>query len=533
MRYQLRTRARLWELLAIGLGLLVAGVSIVSVVVYFAIGYINVGLMVGQPELVLTLAHLAAAAMVLVFGIAFVMGSMYFSDDAAMLLSWPLRPRQIVSAKVATVLVNEYITMGVILIPVYVVYALNVPVSPWYIPAAILTFLFTPMIPLMLATLLTMLLMRVTGGRKRRDLFTIVGGILGIAVALGVQYFLQAQFPEGAGEMELAQMLFEQVHGLSQVVAAGYPPSLWGMESLAAAGTAAGWLALLKLIGAGVVLFSVMLVVGERVFTRSLQEGREGRRQRAAASEAQWKDGNAVDAVARAERKLFMRTPIYVLNGFAGLLLIPFLLVLPMSGDGESLRVVLQELTPVPAVGALILAAWFAGATAISSMAPTAFSREGYRLWILKSLPISGREFFLGKLKGDLTMILLGSIPGAVVLIYLLKLPVVAIATGLVLGSVIATLIAMLSLAVDMVRPMLGWTDPTRAMKSNLNVLIAMLLTVVIGVVAFVTGRLLLMWGADYTVLLGIALVVALAVTAGVWKLISPRLDQWLWRMGD
>ena len=121
------------------------------------------------------MAHLAAAIMVFVFGIAFVMSSMYFANDIPMLMSMPLRPRQIVSAKVATVLVNEYLTMAVILIPVYAVYAVHVPVSPWYYPTAVLTFLLTPIIPLLVATLVTMVLMRAVGGARRRDLLTMVG----------------------------------------------------------------------------------------------------------------------------------------------------------------------------------------------------------------------------------------------------------------------------------------------------------------------------------------------------------------------
>lgn len=531
LRDQIRTRRRLWELGAVALGLLVGGGSIVFMVVAFARSFIDAGLAMGQPEIVLTLAHLGAAVIVFTFGLAFVMGAMYFAGDTAMLLAWPLRPVQIVSAKFVTVLINEYLTMAVLLVPVYVLYAIKVPVSGWYIPAAILTFIFTPMLPLALATLVTMVLMRVVGGSRKRDFFTMVGGIAGIAIALSLQYFLQGNFPDGATEAEIAQALFARAHGISEVLSAGYPPGFWGMQSMAAAGSAAGWLALLKLAAAGILLFVALLVVGERVFIRSLQAGgesavREGKR------DVDWSAGSAVNAVARVERKLFMRTPIYVLNGFAGFIIVPVLLLLPL-GDSESIRALLQQSGLSVTAGALIVAAWFAAGTGLSVIAPTAFSREGDRLWIVKTLPIPGRTLFVGKLKGDYMMNVLGALPGALVLSYLLGLPLVASLVGIAFGLSLALLVCLICMIIDMNNPKLNWTDPTRAVKSNANVLLSMLATVVLIGGPTLLGFWLARRGVSVNLLTAAAIVVSILANLGLWQFAAAKADDWLARMGD
>lgn len=531
LRHQVRSRERLWELVLVALGLLVGGGSIVFLVALMASNLIQTGLMVGQPELVLTMAHVAAAVMVFVFGIAFVMSSMYFANDIPTLMSWPLRPRQIVSAKVTTVLVNEYLTMAVILLPVYVVYARNVPVSPWYYPTAIITFLLAPIIPLLVATLVTMLLMRAVGGSRRRDLLTMVGSVLAIVVYLAIQWALQSS---DVTEAKLAEILFERLHGLSEVVAASYPPALWGMQSLALAGTGTGWWALVKLLAVSAVLFVALLAIGERIFIRAVQEGGESVKRRQRQGDLALREGSAIDAIARMERRLILRTPVYAMNGLVGFVIFPVLLFLPAYSDMEALDQLLSMGGLDPMIGAIILGAWFALATATSPVLPTAFSREGsHYLWILKTQPLSGRDFFLGKLKGGLTMMLIGSLPGALVLVYLLKLGPVSILLGLLLGVLLSTLISVLGLGVDMMRPMLNWTDPARAMKSNLNVLVLFVILVAIGLVGFFGGRFLVGLGASLTTLVMAAIAAVSLILLILWLIWSPRFDAWLARMGD
>lgn len=531
LKHQVRSRERVWEPLLILFGLLVGGSSIVFLVVFFAGNLIQTGLMLGQPELVLTMAHIAAAVMVFVFGIAFVMSTMYFANDIPMLMSWPLRPRQIVSAKVATVLINEYLTMAVILIPVYAVYAYYVPVSPWYYPTAIITFLLAPIIPLLVATLFTMVLMRAVGGTRRRDLLTMAGSLLAVVFYLAFQWVLQSS---DMTEAQLAEVLFERLHGVSELMAVGYPPGLWGMQSLAMAGMGSGWWALIKLIGVSVLLFIGLLAIGERIFIRAVQEGGETAKRRQRQGGLSLREGSAIDAVARVERRLILRTPVYAMNGLIGFIIFPVLLFLPMYSDLEALDQLLSLGVLDPMVGALILAAWFALATATSSVLPTAFSREGAQhLWILKSQPLSGRDFFLGKLKGGLTMMLIGSLPGAAILIYLLKLGPVSILLGFLLGGLLSTLISVLGLGVDMMRPMLNWTDPARAMKSNLNVLILFILLAVIALIGFFGIRLLLRMNASLTTMVVGAIAAVSVVLIVLWQAWSPRFESWLARMGD
>lgn len=148
LRHQIRRRHRVWEPILVGVSILVGVGGIAWLAASFATVIVEAGAQLGQPELALTFAHLIAAMVVFFFGVAFVMSSFYFSDDAALLMSWPLRPRQIVAAKFVTILVSEYLTIALILGPVYFVYARDVPVSGWFYLIAPVVFLLTPVAPL-------------------------------------------------------------------------------------------------------------------------------------------------------------------------------------------------------------------------------------------------------------------------------------------------------------------------------------------------------------------------------------------------
>lgn len=554
LRRRFKTKVRRWEIIGAGIALVWGGGFVMYFFGMIANQLLEGALAFGQPEMVLTFAHLAASIMAFILGLVFCLGTFFFSRDTNLLLSWPLRPRQIISAKFATVLVNEYISLLVILLPVYVLYGVKVPTGPWFIPAATAAFVLTPIIPVALASMLVFLLMRFVGGARQRDLLTVVGGLLGLVIAFGLQYVVQSEFIGGGDNPEAMLSLFQSAHGLSEMVASGYPPGLWTMQfvvgaggvagsgagvgigagagTVAAADVAAGLVALAKLLlFTGAAVFA-MTAVGERVFVRAVQTGQEHQRRRRKAA-ASWESGSVVSALARTERRLFVRTPVFLLNGAAGFIVMPAIIVLPQIVGRQNITQTLGQVSFDITFGAFIIAGWLALASSVSAIASTAFSREGSRLWIVKSLPVSAQQLFLGKLLAVMQITLVGSLPGTAALLYALPLTLPAVAGGIALGVVFATLISAISLAVDMYRPLLDWTDPGRAMKSNMNSLFAVIAAALLAALVALVTILFRRWHFGSGALIASLTVLGALGLIGFWRWLSPRLDERLWRMGE
>jgi len=168
---------------------------------------VKAGFMVGQPELVLVVALLSAQLLGLVTGIFTLMSTFYYSKDLPMLITMPFKPWQIIATK----LLVTQITIYTLLIPLLVagigLYAYYVQVGAMYwIVAAIVT-LTSPLLPLSIAAVIVVILMRFVNLTKNRTIFTVLGSLFGAAIGIGIQVFSQrfhhgqcTRDPFGAGK---------------------------------------------------------------------------------------------------------------------------------------------------------------------------------------------------------------------------------------------------------------------------------------------------------------------------------------------
>mgnify|MGYP000870023652 FL=1 len=78
-----------------------------------------------QEPVLLTMAVLGGQLMVLLFGLFYLLSTFYFSGDLKLLLPLPLRPRDIIGAKMAVVLASEYLTLLPFIAPIFIVYGIR------------------------------------------------------------------------------------------------------------------------------------------------------------------------------------------------------------------------------------------------------------------------------------------------------------------------------------------------------------------------------------------------------------------------
>jgi ABC-2 type transport system permease protein len=102
--------------------------------------------------------------------------------------------------------------------------------------------------------------------------------------------------------------------------------------------------------------------------------------------------------------------------------------------------------------------------------------------WVYKVIPVSFRRQVIGKIMFALAFQFASMLPLVVVMQLILRLDLAALAAGVLIGVAGSTWASLTSLYVDMMRPYLTWDNPQRAMKSNLNALIAMAAVTVVAV---------------------------------------------------
>ena len=437
----------------------------------------------GQEKALLTLAVLAGQLMILVFGLFYLIATFYFSRDLEYLIALPLKPSQILLSKFAVVLINEYLTMAPFILPALIVYGVKRHGDPGYWLIMPLTYILLPVIPLTAAGLVVVGMMRLVNVGRKKDLLIIIGSLVLIAAAL----FLQFGLSRAAGTSDLdTQQIMSMIaspDGLVQTIGRRFPPAIWATRFLHdGLMTASGLSAFALFSGLSILLFGGLMAGAQRLFFGGLVglSERSGVRVRGGKALAiKFSSGcHPVRAIFLREVRLMNRTPIFLLNGVLGVLLIPIVLALTLSSSkqGTDSADILRLMTSAkPATGILVTTMFMIVCATLSGVASSSFSREGRKFWISKVIPVGYRQQVSAKFLHSSAIALLGIGSAVAVLALRFHLGAWQWLSSLALALPVTAFITSLNLAVDLARPLLDWISPQKAMKQNLNVLIAML----------------------------------------------------------
>ncbi len=432
--------------------------------------------MLGQSQVVLSMGMVLAAMLVFFFGIAYVLSAFYFSRDLPVLVPLPLQARDILAAKFSVVLMNNYLTITPFFLPALFVYGIRGGEGPLYWLMGVVVFLLLPVIPLTVATALILILMRATNLSKRKDTLRMIGMLAFIALVLGFNVIINQVAP--GEEMEFVQRLLTDQQGLVFHITRIFPPAAWATLAM----TAGGITALMyggAFLAANILGVAAIFSLGNRIFYQGLIGGDELQSRKKLSLDALDKKisraSSPISAIALREIKILFRTPIYLFNSVGILILLPVIMLIPaLSGGGLAPLLDLvrnQEARVLINLGG----AAFMGTMALFAPASSSsFSREGRCFWISKVIPVPPQDQIKGKMVYSFLIVFL-AIPLLVFFPFLtVRWSVAELFVVVAFGTLLAFPAITISLLVDMVRPFLDWDNPQRAIKQNVNVLVAM-----------------------------------------------------------
>lgn len=514
-----KEKKKRWEPLLIGLAIIVGLGPLMVLYTLLMTGIFNVGASLNppQPEMVLTLAFIGSQFFILFFGMFYIMGSFYFSQDLNTLVPLPLKPYEVLGSKFLVVMVNEYLTAIPFLLPPMIIYAAGTGQGVVYWLKGLILVLAAPVIPLIIGAIFVMLLMRVVNLRRNKDLLAIIGGFMGVILALGLNIFIQRMARDGSAEF-LRNMLTTQ-SGLIKEIGRRFPPSIWATFGLADNGLA-GWGYFALFIGVSIALFFLLLWLSNLVFYKALIAGQEVTRKRKTMTGSEMakqydRVSNPVLAIFKREWKLLLRTPIYVINGLTGAIIGPFMILVMLFAQGKDSNstqlfsfIDKPEFSLYVTLGGLAVMLFTAGMNVVAS---TSVSREGNTFWIAKMIPVSPKRQVMGKFLQGYTISALGIVVTGIVLGVFIHFSILRILTVLIIGLLGAVPMTALNLLLDVLHPKLVWNSEQEAMKQNVNGVLGMLASLLyIAILAACSVGLILLGAPAWVVYAGLGLLSAL-----------------------
>ncbi len=476
-----------------------------------------------QQYALLTLGFLAGQLFILLFGLFYVISAFYFSKDVEMLIPLPVRPFQVMMSKFGIILVNEYLTVAFLVLPVLIYFGILSRAGMLYWFEAALIYLFLPVIPLAFVSLLIIVLMRFVNLGKKKDALIVVGSIFLIVLGMSLQFWLN----RSSGEVPDSQAVvkfFASPDSLLNQIGSRFPPSIWATKALARGFSVSGLLHLLLFAGTSLLLLVGMVAGAEVLFYRGLVGlGESGRRRSISLADIsrQVSSGrHPVRAVLAREWRLMNRTPIFLLNGVLTVVIIPVvILLMATAGSSQSdLTVLIKLINSAQILGVVLASAGFmAICGTLNGTSSSTFSREGSQFWISKVIPASAREQVTAKFIHSYIIALLGIAAASAVLLLQFHIRFALFAAALALALCASFVLTAVGMAIDLARPLLDWTNPQKAIKQNLNVLLAILADIaILTILAFLCigmGKLGLS-GGSILALLGLVLV---GLSAAAW----------------
>lgn len=482
----------------------------------------------GQPEVILAFGLMISSMLVLFFGLTLVMSVFFFSRDLPLLVSLPLQPGAILGSKFTVIIIYEYLTILPFLLPAICVFGVGGSMNLLYWITALIIFLMTPVLPLAIASLFILGLMSLTNMSKRGDALRIIGMAIFLMLIFLINYIL-AGIPAG-DEFAYFESVLQQSEGLITMMTRLYPPALFAIRALSSSGLKAlvnlGYYLGTNLIGVGLVL-----LIGQKLFYRGLIGSSEVSVGKRLPDHKLAKKIASVStpgqAIAAREIKYLLRTPVYLFNSLAILIIAPVFLIIPLIGGGTISAFVETIRVEVPILLQIIFLVFFIAVMALfAPAASSSFSREGRQFWISQVIPVSTFRQINGKLLYSYLVTAL-SIP-VVLLVnqFFLSLGITDLLLVVAMGLLVSFPAITINLLIDLARPYLNWDNPHNAIKQNMNVLFGMLAGgIVYGLILLAGWVAYLVRGTDLAVYMALAITAVLSGTLFYLLLqhIAPR----------
>lgn len=459
------------------IGLLVAFGYLGGFLVLLENGILSYLMKMGMPDLLLSMAVTVSMLGTLVISFFFIMSSLYFGRDASYIASLPVKSRTVLAAKLTQVWISEVGYSIVFILPAAILYGIRVGADALFYLRALLAAMGAPILPIVLVSFVSTLLIRLSSLWKHRDMIATVSGIIFIGAYMFLAFNMGSVTGGSGGDMEeFAAAFIGSNMARVDALTRAFPPAAW-----AAKGALGDWGQLLLFLAVNAIAAAVAIwVIGFWYRNLSLLQGETPAtaNKKGGVQRGSFTGGSAFKALCVREARQILRVPAYATNSLPTALMPAFMVGMMYfafsrsAGAGESLDMMLGQINADLLLP--ILTAVMAYMSGLNPALSTSVSREGKGHDFLTALPVSSRTMVLSKLAVGYVMSLAGAVLATVILVILLPKFALHAVLAFVLCALYTYMTSCLALMRDVKHPKLDWVTEQEAMKQNFSAAIAM-----------------------------------------------------------
>lgn len=459
---------------------------------------------VNQMELLLVIGFLGTVIFNLVNSIYKAPAYLYQARDYEMLSSLPIKDSTIFASKIILLVASNYLYSAFIMIIPSLVYFIKGNASFIYIINLLIMFITTPFIPIIISSIITYLIGRLSYNSRYKNSILIIGSILATLVIILISYnmdnFLEVIIKNSSSIIEISKKI--------------YVPAYYFIDGL----KNNNLLSVLIFSFLSITPFIIFILIFSKGFRKINSKMTEGYKVNDYKVKG-LKSSKPIKALLNKELKRYFSSYIYVLNTSFGLVLLGVLAVgiIILGKDKIATIINLSSYTSMfnVQITMIIMFCIFMSCTTSSSI-----SLEGKNLWILKSLPIDELDIFKSKLGINILLVLPIALISFLLISIKLKFSIFYIIIMSILIIVSSFFIALYGLFINLLYPKLDYINEVEVVKRGLSSTISIFSSLAyLGIY----GAIYYFLKLDFNVLLILAITITLAMDLILWKIIKTK----------
>ena len=491
----------------------VIALCFLPMVVSTAVAMYYMGVLSNGDVHVATFLTLSCQGVVLVFGLHAIISNVFTVNDADKLLYLPVRAHTIFFSKLTVAYLNEVITTAVTVLIVLLPFGLGSGVGVTYYLMLLLALALIPMLPMLVACLVSMplsaLIVRVGKNSAIKSVLRIVLYLLVIGVYMYVMYSFGFMAGSENGnlldnpELYMQDMVGGFIDKLSQVMPYFHPNYMLASSMLSTSITSWG-VDFAITMGEHITLLGVVFLVSlpfyRKLLALSIENGSDSIRK---IGKEKYKLGNnsLVKELMLTDLKRTARDGQLGFQSFAGIVMMPIIVVvlyffMGLADEGDTSFLQLMALSPLYQVIAplvvMVYMTFIGLGTNVLGLYP--ISRENNLVYILKSLPVSFNKILLAKVLLATAVMVISDFVTCVLIVALLGVKWY-FGIAMLLTMSFAGFGAMcITTLLDLKSPRFGWANFNQSLKNSKNSWIAMLIGLLLGVSTALIASIFTVW---------------------------------------
>ena len=407
----------------------------------------------------LTLFFIASSFTTFMFTIYNAKSGMFSASDNDLLLSMPIKASTILASRLVYVMLWNLGTSLFVMVPAFVVYAMNVEVTFIYYIFAFITFILLPVIPTILASIIGYIIAYLTSKSNAKNLFEIVMSF----TFIGLIYY-------GMSKADvILNFMVNNIDNFENILKWGFYPVYLIGEIFNDYNVLS--LLIYVVINIGLfIIFTFILSVNFKKIIAKLQENKT----RSNFVMKSLKTESITRIFYMKELKRYLSSPIYVMNTFLGLIMI----------IGAAIATIFYDKTQILAILNInggsnmfqLLSAAVVFIVFLSNTTSASISLEGKNYWVLKTLPLKPNKIYNGKLLLNLSLTLPIVYVSLIIFKYTLNLALSEFAILMILATIASLVSSKFGLIVNLMFPKMDAINDVVIVKRSLSVMICVLL---------------------------------------------------------